>query len=73
MKPERKKLKFGDRWENSCAGEDNPHRVGFFVETIHCNGKVNGGKHHRFTDKMGGFWLIASKDFDEIECAKREQ
>ena len=67
IKAKKNTLKFGDEWENLYAGERNPHRIGYFVEMIYRKGKVNGGKHYRFTDKKGEFWMICDRIFDEVE------
>ena len=70
VKLKRSTLRFGDKWENLYAGERSSHRIGYFVEVIHRKGKINGGKHYRFTDKKGGFWLIPSFVYDEVEHMK---
>ena len=48
--------KFGARILNNAAGESNPRRVGYYVETIRSRHKYDHGTYLRLTDKHGDFW-----------------
>ncbi|WP_282559038.1 hypothetical protein [Providencia heimbachae] len=37
---------FGDLMRNTCAGEDNPRRHGYFVRSIRRTGRMNAGLHY---------------------------
>ena len=47
---------FGTRMRGIFAGESNPHRDGYYVETIRRTGRMNRGKFYRLTDGAGRFW-----------------
>ena len=49
---------FGDTIENGWASEENPTRVGYFVEQGRRTGKMNAGPYIRVTDGRGKFWEL---------------
>lgn len=50
--------RFGDYLLNPWAGENNPNRKGYFVESKKVTGRLNPGLWYRLTDKNGKFWEI---------------
>ena len=57
-----KSLSFGDPVTNVCAGESNPHRIGYFVEYVVKTRRNTFGIAHsdniaKCTDKKGNFWF----------------
>lgn len=47
---------FGERIMGIWAGEQNPHRIGRYVETKRRTGRMNPGTWYRLTDGKGNFW-----------------
>ena len=68
--PEIIELKFGCKIENGYASEDNPTRIGYFVEHIFRTARVNPGSHIRLTDGKRKFWEV-KKDNDKLEIIGR--
>lgn len=48
--------KFGERIMGIWAGEQNPQRIGRYVETVRRTGRLNPGTWYRLTDGKGKFW-----------------
>lgn len=48
--------KFGELIMGIWASEDNPQRIGRYVETIRRSGRLNPGTWYRLTDGKGHFW-----------------
>lgn len=59
--------RFGDRVRSIYAGETNPRREGFYVETIRRRGRLNPGKHYRITDGAGDFWETPADSVHPVE------
>ena len=57
-------MRFGDKWVNPAASDDNPNKVGYFVRTGNRYGKINPGKFYEFTDKHGGFWQVPASSVE---------
>ena len=49
--------KFGDFLVNTSASEDNPNKMGQFVEVKVRKGRLNRGTWYRLTNGSGRFWL----------------
>lgn len=52
---------FGQVLRMIYASDDNPHKYGFYVETIVRRGKLNPGVCYRMTNGKGDFWECESK------------
>lgn len=59
-------MKFGDRVRNLHASKNNPHRDGFYVETIVRTGVLNKGTFARITDGKGSFWSVPISAVAEV-------
>lgn len=49
--------RFGERFINTMAGEENPHRYCAFVRVVQRRGRLNPGTWWEMTDERGDFWL----------------
>jgi hypothetical protein len=61
--------RFGDRVRGIYAGETNPRREGFYVETVIRRGRLNPGKHYRITDGAGDFWETPAPSVQPVDNA----
>jgi hypothetical protein len=64
-------MRFGDKWVNPAASDDNPNKVGYFVRTGNRYGKINPGKFYEFTDKHGGFWQVPASSVERHRAAAK--
>ncbi len=65
-------MKFGDPIVNTCAGEKNPRKYGYFVRRVYHSGRMNPGKYIECTDKKGNFWQIVAQYIEPAQTRLHE-
>ena len=63
--------KFGERIMGIWAGQENPIRIGMYVETIRRTGRLNPGTWYRLTDGKGRFWSFEASQTLFVTSAER--
>ena len=55
-------FKFGDVIENGWAGDGNPTKYGYFIQTKQNTGRLNPGRYVVLTDGKGKVWEVVACD-----------
>lgn len=64
---------------NTNAGENNPHRISFFIRVVHRTGRMNPGTWYECTDGKGEIWHTAPHSIEVLpelpacpDCAAKD-